>query len=91
MWLIDEYAMIFRILVCFNPISLLVIEERRMAIIVIWLNLISYIMIHEGAIFCHVARIIHIFHDSPSITSGSHEWKGAIPIFIRRDDKNIIE
>lgn len=37
---------------------------------------------HIGAIFCRVARIIHIIHEILVITWGSQWWKGAIPNFI---------
>lgn len=41
----------------------------------------------KGAIFCHVIKI-KLFHQlSPSITPGNQKWKGAAPLFNRRDDK----
>lgn len=38
----------------------------------------------KGAIFCHVIRIELLIHERPSIICGTHRWKGAAPILIRR-------
>lgn len=39
-----------------------------------------------GAIFCQVKRINLLFQFNPSITWGNQKWKGAAPIFIKRDE-----
>lgn len=42
-----------------------------------------------GAIFCQVTIIKQFIQSKPSITSGNHEWKGAIPNFMNRAEWNI--
>lgn len=86
MWLIDENAIIFRILVWLIPIIPLIII---LAAITISVNLgISgrYIKITIGASFCQVIRIKLVFQFNPSITSGNQKWNGAAPIFVNRTD-----
>lgn len=43
-----------------------------------------------GAIFCQVIKIILLIQFNPSITIGNQKWKGAIPVFIIKDDARII-
>jgi len=43
-----------------------------------------------GAIFCHVIKIILLIQFKPSITIGNQKWKGAIPVFIIKEDAKII-
>ena len=43
-----------------------------------------------GAIFCHVIKIILLIQLKPSITIGNQKWKGAIPVFIIKEDAKII-
>lgn len=45
---------------------------------------ITWIMIEIGAIFCHVSRISPDVRGVPWVTSGTHKWNGASPIFIDR-------
>lgn len=42
------------------------------------------IVMNRGAIFCHVARIIHLVHEILDIICGSQKWKGAAPILMKR-------
>lgn len=43
-----------------------------------------------GAIFCHVIKIILLIQLKPSITIGNQKWKGAIPIFIIKEEAKIM-
>jgi hypothetical protein len=43
--------------------------------------------IFKGAIFCHVARIIHKGQEILLITAGNQKWQGAAPNFKRRAQK----
>lgn len=43
-----------------------------------------------GAIFCQVIKIKLLIQFKPSITIGNQKWKGAIPIFIIKEDAKII-
>lgn len=43
---------------------------------------IIWVMIEMGAIFCHVSRIRPDMSVVPWVTSGTHKWKGASPIFM---------
>lgn len=47
----------------------------------VWLLGWSWRRREKGAIFCHVAKISPVVRSSPCITSGSHVWRGANPIF----------
>lgn len=44
-----------------------------------------------GVIFCQVDRIKQFIHLSPLITLGNQKWKGAAPIFMRREIFKIIK
>lgn len=48
-------------------------------------DLVLYIKITIGAIFCHVKIIKQFDQDNPSIISGNQKWKGAAPIFVKRE------
>lgn len=52
---------------------------------------IIIIIIIIGANFCHVNINKQFNHESPSITSGNHQWNGAIPSFIKRENWIIIK
>jgi len=82
-WLIDEYAIIFRNLTWFTPIIPLIIIDAIITTDMNIVNLILYINRTIGAIFCHVNTNKQFNQSSPSITSGNQKWKGAIPIFVR--------
>jgi len=43
-----------------------------------------------GATFCQVIKIILLIQFNPSITIGNQKWKGAIPIFIIKEEAKII-
>lgn len=49
-----------------------------------------FILLYEikviGANFCQVIKINLFSHVIPSITLGNHRWKGAAPLFIKRED-----
>lgn len=45
---------------------------------------ITWVIIEIGAIFCHVSRINPDIRGVPWVTSGTHRWNGANPIFIAR-------
>jgi len=47
-------------------------------------------IIDKGAIFCQVERISAGIHATDVITDGYHKWHGAMPIFIRRENKSTI-
>lgn len=47
---------------------------------------ILYIRRAIGAIFCQVNRIAEFDQFKPSITSGNQKWKGAVPIFVKREE-----
>jgi len=44
----------------------------------------------RGANFCHVAKIIHLSHESEVITEGNQKWNGAMPNLIKIADKRTI-
>lgn len=44
-----------------------------------------------GAIFCHVSRISPDISEIPWVTSGTHRWNGASPIFIDSAIVNMID
>lgn len=75
--------MIFRILIWFNPWIPLIMDERIIVELVINEFFKIIISITIGAIFCQVSINKQLLHDRPSITSGSHQWNGAIPSFIK--------
>lgn len=86
MWLIEEYAIIFFILTWFKPWIPLIKDEKITTkfIIIEFFNVIIIIII--GAIFCHVSIIKQLNQVKPSITSGNHQWNGAIPSFIKSEN-----
>ena len=43
-----------------------------------------------GAIFCQVIKIKLLIQFRPSITLGNQKWKGAIPVFIIKEEAKII-
>lgn len=43
----------------------------------------------RGAIFCHVIKIKLLIHESPSITLGNHQCRGAVPLFRSSDISSI--
>lgn len=78
--------MIFRNLIWLIPMTPLITIDRTIIVDVNNMNFMLYINKTIGAIFCHV-RINKAFNQSkPSITSGNQKWKGAIPIFVRREE-----
>lgn len=81
-WLIDEYAMIFRVDVWFSPIIAPNVVDIRIIIIDVFDIFIVCEQTWIGAIFCHVDITRHIIHLILFIISGYHIWKGGIPIFI---------
>lgn len=48
-------------------------------------------MMEIGAIFCHVSKMSPEMRGIPWVTSGTHRWKGARPIFIDKATVNIKE
>lgn len=48
-----------------------------------------WIIIEIGAIFCHVSRISPDIREIPWVTSGTHRWNGARPIFMDNAIVNI--
>lgn len=80
-WLMDEKARSFRKEVWFNPpmapikVDKIIKIKRKLVILVI------YEIIIMGANFCHVIKIILLFHEIVSITLGNQKWKGAAPNF----------
>lgn len=81
-WLIDEYPNIFRTDVWLIPPSLPIIVDQIIDKLIIKLLLILLIIIN-GATFCQVINIRHLFHSIFDIISGIHAWKGAAPILIK--------
>lgn len=90
MWLIDEYAKIFRILIWLIPWIPLIKEEIIIVEVIKIFNLRFLIKRIIGAIFCQVSIIRHINQFRPSIISGNQKWKGAAPIFIKNPEFIII-
>lgn len=90
MWLIDEYARIFRSLVWFSPIIPLTIILAIIIIIIVIIELLEYINKTMGASFCHVNKINVLSQFNPSIISGNQKWKGAAPILVNNDELKII-
>lgn len=76
-----------RVCVWFSPFHAPISTDMMADIIRIIGFVIWYIWnkIDIGAIFCHVNRIIPVWIEIPCVTSGSHEWNGASPIFIARE------
>lgn len=82
--MIEEYAIIFCKDVWFSPlIDLIIIDSIIIEIKKLLLNLYDKIKI--GVIFCQVIKIKLLIQDNPDITKGSQKWKGAAPIFIKRE------
>lgn len=81
---IEEYANIFRILICFSPphppIKTDNMEQTTM--ISDETNFESDSNKNIGAIFCQHAIIIVLRNGSPLNTSGNQKWHGARPNFI---------
>lgn len=92
--LIEEKAKIFRKLVWFTLITLLIIREitirEIIKLFVIELNINKTM----GIIFCHVRIKRAFIHLNPSIISGNQKWKGAIPILVNKAEfiaiKNLV-
>lgn len=89
-WLIDEYAKIFRkldwlipIIPLTNILKIIIVKKKY------W-KFILYIIKTMGVIFCHVNRIKQFNQFKPSITSGNQKWNGAIPIFVSKAELKII-
>lgn len=86
MWAIDEYAMILRSWVWFNPpqppiaIDISDIIRRRFILI---RGVIIY-RTDKGASFCHVNKISPDINGIPWVTSGTQKWNGDNPSFIVR-------
>lgn len=84
MCLIDEKAIKDRIADWFKPPKAPIKLDRIIAII------IHNLFIHKeiaiiGVIFCQVDKIKQFIHLNPLITLGNQKWKGAAPIFIKRE------
>lgn len=86
MWAIDEYAMILRSWVWFNPpqppIAMDINDMIRRRFILIR-GVIVY-RIDRGASFCHVSKISPDISGIPWVTSGTQKWNGDNPSFIVR-------
>lgn len=89
MWLIDENAIIFRILIWLNPITVLTNSEAIITVIINWVFILLFINSIIGAIFCQVNKMIEFIHLRPSITSGNQKWNGAAPSFVSKAVFNI--
>lgn len=85
-WLIDEYAINFRIEVWFRPPIAPKIADKIILKYKILL-IILYEIIIIGAIFCHDIKSNELFQFNPSITIGSQKWNGEAPIFNKSDIK----
>lgn len=79
-WLIDEYAIIFRKEEVFNPPIAPIIEDKIILTIKIFLS-IKFLKNIIGAIFCHVIKIKFSIHLKLLMTSGNQLWNGAAPNF----------
>lgn len=93
MWAIDEYAMIFRSWIWLRPPQPPRMMDNK-AIIIIRVGLIDgeiWSIMEIGAIFCHVSRINPDISEIPWVTSGTHRWNGASPIFIDSAIVNMID
>lgn len=74
MWLIDEYPIILRILVWFNPIILPTKAEIQIIEVIYNDGLKFCNKITKGAIFCQVNISKQFIQDNPSNTSGNQAW-----------------
>lgn len=87
-WLIEEKAINFRRDVWFKPpkapikIEKKIIKEKKYK----WIQKVNKI---KGAIFCQVIKIKLFIQFKPSITLGNQKWKGAIPLFIIKEEAKI--
>lgn len=82
----EEYAKIFRVLICFRPPHAPITTDRTEHIIIIsentkWLRFANK---NRGAIFCQQATIRPLLNVKPLSTSGNQKWQGAKPNFIIR-------
>lgn len=82
-WLIDEYAINFRNDDWLIPPILPTPTDQIIDNLINILLLFKLQIIINGAIFCHVIKIIHFIHLIFVIISGIHLWNGAAPNFIR--------
>lgn len=83
-WAIDEYARIFRSWVWLSPPQPPIIIDRSPIdnMSVEFIDGAIWYAIEIGAIFCHVSMIRPDLSEIPWVTSGTHKWNGASPIFI---------
>ena len=81
MWLIDEKARIFRREVAPNPPKAPKMADRAQVMASSSIGQFRYRRIINGAIFCHVIRIILVNQSRPLATSGNQKCTGAAPIF----------
>jgi hypothetical protein len=90
-WVIDEYAIIVRKWLWFNPINPPVNAFILARIIIIFVDVFikKNDIIDNGAIFCQVDKIKAGIHEMEVITEGYHKWHGAIPILIKREKSRI--
>jgi len=87
-WVIDEYAIIVLSRVWFNPNSPPIIAFIGAIINIIFLietDKIGNKITINGAIFCHVVKIIQFLQDIDDITEGNQKWQGAAPNLISKD------
>ena len=87
-WAIEEYARIFRNCVWFRPPHPPNnVESSAELMINGWLIVGEIcIRIDNGAIFCHVSKIIPDIKDVPCVTSVTQKWNGAKPSFVIKDN-----
>lgn len=92
MCVIDEYAIMVRRWVWFNPINPPVnafsLARNIISEVEVFIKIND--IIDKGASFCHVDKISAGNHATDVITEGYHRWHGAIPTFIRSENNTTV-